>query len=57
MTGNMLKQPVMEHLEPYLYNTDECAQKIEDMGFFLGNHPYDAEEDLTEIHKLLSKEL
>ena len=27
---------------------------IEYDGFFLGNHPYDAEEDLTKIHNLMS---
>ena len=55
MTGNMLQQPVMKYLEPvktsYPYTESD---KIDDMGFFLGNHPYDAEEDLTQVHKLMA---
>jgi CDP-6-deoxy-D-xylo-4-hexulose-3-dehydrase len=54
MTGNMIRQPVMKYLGNPLLSEHYPESDIVDYdGFFLGNHPYDAEEDLTKIHKLM----
>ena len=55
MTGNMTRQPVMKFLgNSILSKSYPKSDIIEYDGFFLGNHPYDAEEDLTKIHNLMS---
>ena len=55
MTGNMTRQPVMKFLgNSILSKSYPKSDIIEYDGFFLGNHPYDAEEDLTKIQNLMS---
>lgn len=55
VAGNFLRNPVMKHLDYIAEGNFSNADDVHENGFFVGNHHYDIETNLTELHEILMK--
>ena len=53
VAGNFLRNPVMKHLDYIAEGNFSNADDVHENGFFVGNHHYDIETNLTELHEIL----
>jgi CDP-6-deoxy-D-xylo-4-hexulose-3-dehydrase len=53
VAGNFLRNPVMKHLDYIAEGNFSNADDVHENGFFVGNHHYDIETNLTELHDIL----
>lgn len=53
ISGNFLKQDVLKHLNHRIVGAHNNAQQVHESGFFIGNHHYDINLELTMICELL----
>lgn len=53
VAGNFLRNPVMRHLDYIAEGNFSNADDVHENGFFVGNHHYDIETNLTELHEIL----
>lgn len=54
VSGNFLKNDVINHLNHRVVGDHRNAQFVHDCGFFIGNHHIDMKEHLKYFHKVLS---
>lgn len=55
VTGNFIRQPVLNFLDHAVSGSLEVADKLHDCGMYIGNHPLPLDKEITETAILLEK--
>lgn len=57
VTGNFIRQPVLNFLDYEVSGSLEVADKLHDCGMYIGNHPLPLDEEIIETAILIEKSL
>jgi CDP-4-dehydro-6-deoxyglucose reductase, E1 len=57
VTGNFIRQPVLNFLDYEVSGSLEVADKLHDRGMYIGNHPLPLDEEIIETAILIEKSL
>lgn len=55
VSGNFLKNPVLKHFDYSVHSDSKNAEKIDENGFFIGNHHYDLSAEIKELKSLINR--